>query len=52
MGKIYAEDPFNLGMFYNKGVLQNQSIFRYPTQTSGHFYIGVAPPGMGVKGVV
>ena len=32
-----------------KGVIQNGSVFRYPTHTLARFYIGVAP--LGVEGV-
>ena len=47
MGMKYAEDPFNIGMFFTQGVLQNGYIFRPSTHTSGHFYTGVAPPPPG-----
>ena len=32
--------------FTTQGVIQNGSVFRYQTHTSGHFYIGVAPGGL------
>ena len=32
-------------VFTTRGVIQNGCIFRYPTHTSGHVYIGVAPLG-------
>ena len=31
--------------FTTQTVIQNGSVFRYQTHTSGHLYIGVAPPG-------
>ena len=31
--------------FTTQGFIQNWSVFRYQTHTSGHFYIGVAPWG-------
>ena len=40
MGMNCAEDPFNLGVL---GVIQNGSVFRNQTHTSGHLFIGVAP---------
>ena len=30
--------------FTTQSVIQNGSVFRYQTHTSGHLYIGVAPP--------
>ena len=33
-------------VFTTRGVIQNGCIFRYPTDTSGHFYFGVVPPGL------
>ena len=44
MGMNCAEDPFNMGMFY-KSKCHSKWVFRYQTHTSGHLYIGVAPPG-------
>ena len=32
--------------FTTQSVIQNGSVFRYQTHTSGHLYIGGAPPGI------
>ena len=37
--------------FTTQGLIQNGSIFKYQTHTSGHFYIGVAPLGLSCTSV-
>ena len=40
---IFGRDsPLIWVCFTSKGVIQNGSIFRYPTHTSGHFHTGIA----------
>ena len=40
-----AEDLFNICMYYNSRCHSKWVCFQTPnTHTSGHFYIGVAPP--------
>ena len=47
MGINYAKGPFIMGVFTAEGVIQNGSIFKSRTHTSGHFDIGVAPRALG-----
>ena len=50
MGINYTKDPFIMCMFYTRSVIQNGSIFKSQTHTSGHFDIGVAPRPPGKTG--
>ena len=43
MGIKCADDPFNMGMFFNLRRPSKWVHFKPPTQTSGHFILGSPP---------
>ena len=49
MGMKYAEEPFNMGMFFLPKASFKMGTFSNPTHTSGHFYTGVAPSPLGLS---